>query len=446
MARGRLIIVSNRLPITVQEKAGSLEVQTAPGGMAAALGSVWRQTNALWVGWPGIGRQLRREEFESLQVGPNMALMNLSPELYDGYYYNFANGTLWAVLHGFEPRSIYAPEDFEAAREVTERFAYCLEQVVGPNDAIWIHDYHLPLLPGLLRARGMRNRIGYFLHVPFPQGSWFNKVPDHLELATSIMQADLVGLQTERDASNLRSYLKAYAVPGKAEVRAFPVGIDFGLYHSALQRPEVREHLDDLGWRYAGKKVIFSASRLDYTKGIMQQLQAARTVIAEGRGNVKYKVVVAPSREALSEYRDMNELAMGMAAEINATFGNGGEPPIEYEYRNFGFDELLAWYIRADVMLVTPLIDGMNLIAKEYVAAHGDDGALVLGEHAGAAAQLREAVLVDPYDAADMAAAAKRALCMRPAERARRMQAMRRIVAREDVHRWADGFVRALWG
>jgi trehalose 6-phosphate synthase/phosphatase len=446
MAGGRLIIVSNRLPITVQETAGSLEVRTAPGGMAAALSSVWRKQNALWVGSPGIGRQLKREEFEGLQVGPNLAIMNLSTDLYHRYYDNFSNRSLWAVFHGFEPREPYSREDLDAYREVNDRFAYCLQQVVGPDDAIWVHDYQLTLLPGILRARGMRNRIGYFLHVPFPQGEWFAKLPDHIELASSIMQADVVGMQTERDVYNLRAYLKAFAVPGKAALHAFPVGIDYGLYHEAKVRPGVQLYLREILPRYEGKRVIFSASRQDYTKGILQQLQAARSLISESKGDVMYKIVLAPSREALSEYREVNEMAQQLAVETNAKYGSPGHTPVEFEHRNFGFDELLAWYIRADVMLVTPLIDGMNLIAKEYVAAHNNDGALVLGEHAGAAAQLRDALLVDPYDASDMAAAVHRALSLNPSERARRMQAMRDIVLREDVHHWAESFVRALWG
>jgi trehalose 6-phosphate synthase/phosphatase len=446
MATPRLIIVSNRLPITIKETDSGLELVTAPGGMAAALAPIWKRENALWVGWPGIGRPISRAEFEALKVGPNLAVLNLSSELYRRYYDAFSNGSLWPVLHGYDPRAMYEPKDYEAVREVNERFARVIEQVAGPDDVIWIHDFHLALLPAMLRARGLKNRLGYFLHVPFPQGSWFDKLPDHIELAESMTAADVVGVQTERDAFNLRAYLKGHGMHRPEAIGVYPVGIDYARYHDATSLPAVQRYFAELKEKYEGKTVLFSASRLDYTKGLIQQLKAVRALLEQTqRRDLIYKVVVAPSREALSEYREVNDAAAALAKEINQNFGRKGYDPVEYSYRNHGFEELIAWYERADVMLVTPLMDGMNLIAKEYVAAHGDVGMLVLGEHAGAAAQLPQAVLVDPYDAEATAAGLRRAVEMGAAGRTRRMRAMRATVRREDVFAWADRFLSALW-
>lgn len=206
MNRPRLIIVSNRPPIKVQETKTGLELKPAPGGLASAMSGVHAQPNSLWIGWSGMNRQLSLKEFEGLGLGEKLALINLDGNLYQRFYDNFANGSMWPILHGFNARTMYGPEDWAATEVVTERFARCVEELAGPEDTIWVHDFHLPLLPGLLRGRGLRNRIGFFLHIPFPDSAQFAKLPHHRRLAESLAQADVIGFQTPQDARRFKQY------------------------------------------------------------------------------------------------------------------------------------------------------------------------------------------------------------------------------------------------
>lgn len=447
MSKPRLIIVSNRPPIKVQETEGGLKLQPAPGGLASAMAGVHKGPHSLWVGWSGLGRRLSLEEFESLGLGKALALINLEANLYRRFYDNFANGSMWPVLHGFDARRMYGAADWAAVKVVTDRFARCVEDLAAPGDLIWVHDYHLPLLPARLRARGLRNRIGFFLHIPFPEPRQFAKIPDHRRIGEGLLAADVVGFQTPADARRFERYA---AVQGwrlkPGQVGAYPIGIDADKFGSAGDDPAVQRYEAELARRYAGKTVIFSISRLDYTKGILHQLQAVDALLAlrPPRRDLVYKLVVAPSREDLAEYQEQKLASAALAQAINASYGDATWQPVEYEYRNLDFAELTAWYRRADVMLVAPLVDGMNLIAKEYVAAHGDDGMLVLSERAGAAAQLDQAVLVNPRDIAGMARGVRRALAMDAAERAERMRALRHNVQQENVAAWAERFLGEL--
>jgi trehalose 6-phosphate synthase/phosphatase len=447
MSKPRLIIVSNRPPIKVQETKAGLEVKPAPGGLASALSRIHAWPESLWVGWSGLGRRLSLAEFQSLQLGPKLALINLEPGLYRRYYDAFANGSVWPVLHGFDARKMYGPADFNAVQVVTDRFARCVAELAAPDDLIWVHDFQLPLLPGRLRELGLRNRIGFFLHVPFPEPRQFAKLPDHNLIAASVARADVVGFQTPADARRFERYAAAQGLRLAAgQVGAYPIGVDAERYGRARDRPEVARHRQELERRYEGKRVIFSVSRLDYTKGILHQLQAVDGLLAASprRRDVVYKLVVSPSREDLAEYQEEKLASAALAEAINRSYGDAAWQPVEYEYRNLDFDELVAWYERADIMLVAPLVDGMNLIAKEYVAAHGDDGVLVLSGRAGAAVQLREAVIVEPRDISGVVRGLQRAGGMDAAERRERMRRLREVVEREDVRAWAEGFLREL--
>jgi trehalose 6-phosphate synthase/phosphatase len=438
----RLIIVSNRPPISVTEGSGGLAIKRAPGGLAAALSQVWERPGCVWVGWSGMDRSLSHDEFRELRLGDKLALVNLESDLYHRYYDVFANGVLWPVLHGMAPRQAYTPDDLTAAEAVIERFARCLLWLAKPDDIIWIHDFHLALLPGRLRELGMKQRIGFFLHVPFADPAVFRRLPDHERLASSLVQADVLGLQTTRDLRQLKRYMARAGLEPAGRVDAFPIGIDYDEYHDRVYRPESAVHLAQLSLRYDGQTVIFAASRLDYTKGIPQQLRAIDGLLARtGRRDIVFKLLVVPSRESLEEYQEVREQAEQLVAEIN---GRYDWQPVEYTYASYGLDELCAWYARADIMLVTPVVDGMNLVAKEYVAAHGDEGVLVLGRRAGAAAQLRQALLVDPDDAGTMVDTLERAINMPASERRRRMQALRRVVRVQSVQRWGEEFLAAL--
>ena len=448
VSKQRLIIVSNRAPISVTEKDGQLRSKRALGGLATALAKVWDRPGCLWVGWSGLNRSFSRAEYESLELGDKLALINLESELYRRYYGSFANGSLWPVFHGLTPPTMYQPEDLEATREVTERFAKCLEHVAGPDDLIWVHDYPLVLLPDVLRRRGMRNKVGMFMHIPFPEVEDFRQLPDHREIAQSLAQVNVLGFQTEGDVGRFMAYAEAEGIDvSGVQVQAFPIGIDFELFAAAPELPESRAYAAEVARRYAGKKVIFSVSRQDYTKGIPEQLQAVdRMLQLTKRRDVIYKLVVAPSREDLKAYQQLRERTERLVRQINQRHGWDGWQPIDYEYRGYGVAELAAWYQRADVMLVTPLADGMNLVAKEFAAAHTGSGVLVLGERAGAAAQMTEALLVNPRNTGALADTIRHGLEMAEPERRQRLLALRRGVQRDDVTVWSRHFLAALEG
>jgi trehalose 6-phosphate synthase/phosphatase len=448
VSKQRLIIVSNRAPISVTEKDGRLQSKRALGGLATALAKVWERPGCMWVGWSGLARSFSQAEYESLELGDKLALINLESELYRRYYGSFANGSLWPVFHGLTPPTLYQPEDLEATREVTERFAKCLEHVAGPDDLIWVHDYPLVLLPDVLRRRGMRNKVGMFMHIPFPDLADFRQLPDHREIALSLAQVNVLGFQTNGDVRRFLAYAEAEGIDVRGvQVQAFPIGIDFEQFAKALELPEAQEFAADIASRYDGKRVVFSVSRQDYTKGIPEQLQAVdRMLQLTKRRDVIYKLVVAPSREDLKAYQQLRERTERLVRQINQRHGVDDWQPVDYEYRGYGVAELAAWYQRADVMLVTPLADGMNLIAKEFAAANKGLGVLVLGERAGAADQMTEALQVNPRDTGAMAAAIREGLDMPEPERRRRMLALRRGVQREDVTGWSRHFLSALEG
>jgi trehalose-6-phosphate synthase len=332
--------------------------------------------------------------------------------------------------------------------EVTREFARTIVQTISPVDWIWIHDFHLIMLPQVLRESGVRNRVGFFLHTPFPPADQLAKLYNAEQLLMSLKQADLCGFQTVADTVNFRDCLRAWKQTGGAMPRLgdFPVGIDNERYQMSIERPAVRERFERLEQRLTGRTVIFSMSRLDYTKGILEQLEAVESLLARWPEptNLYYKLVVAPSREDLIEYHDLKEAIDLRVKQINERLGRPGWKPVDYSFRNHAFDEVTSWYRRADIMLVTPLIDGMNLIGKEYVAAHADGGVLILSKKAGAATQLGQALLVDPQDTRQVEAALEQALTMPEDQRRRRHAALRQVVAQQDATQWARDFIDAL--
>jgi len=441
----RIIIVANRLPVSVYEADGVLGYRTSPGGMAAALAPLLSVPETRWVGCTGVDRKLAPAELAALDLPDQLVPVQVAPELYRRYYYGVANGSLWPLLHGFRPKRLFDEADWRAALAVTAEFARAVLELAGPDDVIWVHDFHLMMLPKLLRDGGCRNRIGYFLHTPFAGAEFFSQLPHHELMLESLGMADICGFQTEPDAMRFRDY--ANEVLGgagfRAGVGAFPVGIGYETYRQARSRPEVAKRLGQLERDWAGRTVIFSVSRLDYTKGILEQLEAIYLLLsAPGYERVVYKLVVAPSREDLEEYSDLKREIVIRVRQINRRLGRTA---VDYDYRTIGFEELASWYLRAEVMLVAPLVDGMNLVAKEYVATRpDDDGVLVLSDKAGAAIQLNQAVLVDPTRPDRMAAALGRAVAMPEAERRRRQRALRRAVEAEDAEVWAQRFIEAL--
>lgn len=440
----KFIIAANRLPVTIRETSSALRIQPSPGGAAAALNPILAEPSTVWVGYSGLERLVSKEELQANGLPPKLEPVCIPGDVYQKYYLRVANGALWPVFHGFVPRRMYTQTDWEAYVAANTAFAERIANIAKPQDSIWVHDFQLMLVPGMLRRYGLKNRLGFFLHIPFATPDLLQSLPHCREIMKSLCAADLVGVQTPRDVGLFAQCVKAQNIQNSPPVHEFAVGIDYAAYHAASQLPQVKAYLRDITQRQTGKHVIFSMSRLDYTKGILQQLKAVGMVLARHpeAQNITYKLIVAPSREELGEYKDLKGAINKCVKDINRRFP---WRPIHYEYRNLHFQELAAWYCRTDIMLVTPLVDGMNLVAKEYIAVKpAGKGVLVLSQAVGAAEQLQSAVLVDPHDVASIAAGIQQALSMRPGERGRRHQALLRNVATENASNWAQTFKDAL--
>lgn len=469
---GRLVVASNRLPVVLERTGDGWGVEPGSGGLVTAMSPVLREHGGCWVGWPGtvdVGREALEGPLAEVGEGMGCELVPvpLDERERDGYYYGFANEVLWPLLHDLQTKFRFAPDYWEAYREVNRRFARVLEATAREGDFVWAHDYHLMGVAAALRRRGYEGPVGYFLHTPFPPGDLLVKLPWRAQVLEGLLHYDLLGFQTLRDRRNFVECLRRFAPELEVEgdgrvlearwdgrtvrVGAFPIGIDFGEFVGTANSDEVREEARRIRANLPGRQLVLSVSRLDYTKGLPDQLRAFRLLLdrhRELRGEVSLVLVVVPSRERISEYHDLREEIERLVGEINGRFAMGGWVPVHYLYRSLDRPELVAYYREADVALVTPLKDGMNLVAKEYCASAVDeDGALVLSEFAGAAAQLQDgALLVNPYDTVQTADALRGALVMEEGERRERMHRLREVVRREDVHWWLASFARAARG
>jgi trehalose 6-phosphate synthase/phosphatase len=450
MVKSKVIIASNRLPVNITEEAGKLVLNRSVGGLATALGSVMDMYPMLWIGWPGLKKKLTKKQLKELRFPDTLVPVTITAKQLKGYYDNLANGMLWPIMHGIKPTRLSTTTDWESMEEVTTHFADAIQQNREDQDVIWVHDYHLVLLPKMLRDRGVQNRIGFFLHTPFPPAKVLFKWRRYRHMLESLSQVDVLGFQTERDVANFKECLSQAGLKMKQGgiVRAFPIGIDFKAYQAAVKLGDVSMYLRKLHKTLTGKKVILSVSRLDYTKGIIEQLKATEKVIEDyGPTKVIYKLVVSPSRETVDEYRKLKEDIDETVDTINSRFlEKYGVAPIEFAYRTHGFEELNAWYRSADILLVTPKIDGMNLVVKEYIAARDDErGAIVLSETIGAAFQLKDAILVDPLNVSDIAYGIGYALNMPALERIRRWRKLRKNVRQENIFWWTKEFLSKLF-
>lgn len=444
----RVIMASNRLPVTADTSHRPYTLNRSLGGLATSLGAIGQLYDTTWIGWAGNEKPLTKQQFAALALPDNLLPVNIPKQKFHHYYNRVANAVLWPTLHSMKPPITTRITDWNAVQNVAELFADAVVNRLRHDDIIWVHDFHLMLLVQALRARGVTNKIGFFLHTPFPSPAVFMTVSRHKELLASLAMADLVGFQTARDETNFVATLKKAGIKPSLQMKTgvFPIGIDFDQYADACQLPNVQLHYAALREQLAGQYVVLSVSRLDYTKGILEQLQAfEKAVLEHGLHDITYRLIVAPSREARIEYR---RLERKIARYVQATnrrlqrYAQGAR--VSFEYRNHGFDEVSAWYQRADMLLITPIFDGMNLVVKEYIAARPTPGTLVLSRTAGAADQLPEATLVDPRDIASIADGINRAYSMKAGERARRWHAMRENVRSEDIFAWATAFITAL--
>jgi trehalose 6-phosphate synthase len=458
MRQSSLVVVANRLPLDDNAAPdGACEWRRSPGGLASALHAILEQTPATWVGWGGgLGPARALPDIGTLRLRP----VPLTEDELRGYYEGFANSTLWPLYHDAVEPPVFDRGWWESYRTVNRRFAEAAAEVAEPGAAVWVQDYHLQLVPRMLRELRPDLLIGFFMHVPFPPPELFMQLPRRVELLRGMLGADLVGFQREQAAHNVAQLAAkllgaqgadtAILLDGRVvRTGAFPVSIDVAEMEALAARPYVRNQARQLR-RDLGphKKVLLSVDRLDYTKGIEHRLTAYSELLRDGLIKVRDTVVVqvaVPSRERVESYRGLRDRIEREVGRINGEYGRVGEPAIHYLNQPFDRADLAALYQTADVMVVTPLRDGMNLVAKEFVAARADDtGALVLSEFAGAAAELEDAFLVNPHDVDGLKDTLLHAMEADPADLAARMTAMRAHITAHDIHAWARAYLTAL--
>ncbi len=460
-----LVVVANRLPVDAHtEPDGSVRWVTSPGGLVTAMESVMRGVDSgAWVGWAGSpGEAPEPFEADGMQLYP----VDLSAEEVRAYYEGFSNGTLWPLYHDVIADPVFHRTWWDTYREVNERFATAAAQVASPGATVWVHDYQLQLVPSMIRTQRPDLRIGFFNHIPFPPFELFAQLPKRNQVLRGLLGADLVGFQRERDALNFLTCVRQLlghahshhdiTVPGigseparTVTARAFPISIDTQAVSALAEDPEVIERARELRRELGDpKKVVVGVDRLDYTKGIRHRLKAWGELLNDGAIDPHDAILVqvaTPSRERVDAYRQLRDEVELTVGRINGDFAPIGRPAISYMHRSFDRREMTALYRAADVVLVTALRDGMNLVAKEYVASRPDEqGVLVLSEFAGAADELRAAILVNPHDIDELKTAILHALAMPEDEQRTAMQSLRRQVLDNDVQGWARSFLGEL--
>ncbi|MEM1408495.1 MAG: bifunctional alpha,alpha-trehalose-phosphate synthase (UDP-forming)/trehalose-phosphatase [Bacteroidota bacterium] len=459
---GRTIIVSNRLPVRViQNENGNLVYKPSEGGLATGLGSVYKQGDNIWIGWPGFhfdSKEQEKEASEELKA-ENMKPVSLTEEEIELYYEGFSNETLWPTFHYFNQNALHKKSYWQAYEKVNQKF--CEEVVAAANadDTIWIHDYQLLLLPGLIRERLPEVSIGFFLHIPFPSFEVFRLLPWRRQLLDGVLGSDLIGFHTYDD---MRHFLSAVSricfisnqhgelnKDGRTvEVDSFPMGIDYDKYANSSASPETLSREVKYRTSLGGQKLMLSIDRLDYSKGIPARLEIFDLFLdkyPQYVGKVSLMMVVVPSRDTVDQYRDLKEEVDLLVGRINGKYGSVNWTPIHYFYRSFPLNDLSAFYRMADVALVTPMRDGMNLVCKEFVASKLDKrGVLILSEMAGASKELSEAIIVNPNDKHQVRDAIKRALEMTEEEQMRHMEIMQASLKRYNIHHWVNLFMQRL--
>ncbi len=459
MTKHSFVIVSNRLPISVSKKDGKLVYESSSGGLATAMSSL-REDDTVWVGWCGApsddlstkDKQEIREHFAKHDAVPVFLTSQQIHNFYEGY----SNDTLWPLFHYFQSLSQHSDVYWQAYEEVNQLYAAAVKQAATSNARIWVHDYQLMLLPAMVRQDVPRSTIGFFLHIPFPSFEIFRLLPERIRLLEGLMGSDIVGFHTYDYARHFLSSVRRLlgVEPDESQVEyegrtvqigTYPIGIDYKKYQKAVTSTASERIRRSIKRRYAKQRIILSIDRLDYSKGIPQRLEAYRLLLEEYpqyRGNVVLQMVAVPSRTGVEAYQQLRNQIEQTVARINGLYGTADWAPISYQFQNRPFDEIVANYMAADIMLVTPIRDGMNLVAKEYVASKPTHrGVLVLSELAGAADELTDAVPVNPNSARSIATALDEALKMPPREQARRMKNMQSRLKQYDVQTWAAAFI-----
>ncbi len=454
----RLIVVSNRVPAPNARGGGGA------GGLAVALEAALRAHGGLWFGWSGEARAaIDVDALRYQQVGPiTFATTDLTRRDVDEYYLGYSNRALWPVCHYRLDLARFDEREMQAYFRVNDFFARKLANLVEPTDILWVHDYHLIPLGGALRARGIESRIGFFLHIPWPPPEVVSALPGYGRLMKALTAYDLVGFQTQRDAEHFGRGLIDEGLAVRAEgdwyeavdgrrfrVSAFPIGIDTAAIRDAARKSVGQAATKRMLASLEGKRLVIGVDRLDYSKGLRERIRSFVTFLTQHpdeKGHVTYLQVTPKSRSEVPEYKQLEQQVATQVGEANGACGDFDWTPIRYLNQNIPHATLTGLYRMADVGLVTPLRDGMNLVAKEYVASQdeSDPGVLVLSRYAGAACELDAALLVNPYDAVGTAAAINKALSMSLGERRERWRASMDVLERKTVGHWWRGFIDTL--
>lgn len=457
----KIIIIANRLPVKIERKNGELVVERSEGGLATGLGSLETEAQKYWVGWPGIHTKDKEEQEEITKKlnELNYYPVFLSSDQLENYYEGFSNSIIWPLCHYFFSHIEYKREFWDTYKEVNRLFCKEALPIIEEDDIVWIQDYQLMLLPKLIRDQKNDISIGYFHHIPFPSYELFRVLPKREEILEGLLGADLIGFHTH---DYMRHFISAiYRVMGlncnldeinlpnrTVHIDAFPMGINYEQYHSTTDEPEVKEITKSLKENFGDQQIILSVDRLDYSKGIVHRLHGFDQFLEnnpEYHEKVSLAMIVVPSRDNVGYYAELKNQIDQLIGEINGKYSKLEWSPIHYYYQSFPFEELIALYNVADIALVSPLRDGMNLVAKEYLACKRDgNGVLILSEMAGAAIELQDAVIINPNDTDEIEKSILKALTMSQEEKAKRLGKMQKHISRHNVKKWANDFVKEL--
>ena len=460
----RFVVVSNRLPVSIREDEGGRALRPASGGLVTALAPIMAKNRGLWIGW--LGQQQPKDVHKLVdqfnhQGDYLIEPVTLSEDEVEKYYFGFANSCIWPLFHDLLPMARFNRDEWESYQQVNERFGETVAKQTTGKDFIWVHDYQLMLVAQSLKQRKKRQPIAYFHHIPFPAPDIFRRLPWREEILQALLEFDLIGFQSLRDRGNFIATVREL-VPGSYFTRKrrhtlvhlhgrtirvgnYPISIDFAEFDEGARSKDVRLEMAAMKAAYPAEKLILGLDRLDYTKGIPQRFLAFERLLEQHPeliGKVSLVQVVVPSRTGVQMYRDLKDELESLTGRINGRFSDLAYVPIYYYFKHLTRTELLAHYRACNVALITPLRDGMNLVAKEFAASHVDlTGSLILSEFTGSAEQLeRGAFIVNPYDLEGVASAVHDAITLPEQEQQKRMRSMRNQVRKNDVHRWVGWF------
>lgn len=455
----KVIIVSNRLPVKAIPEGNSFHLEPTEGGLATGLNSsTGSNSKEYWIGWPGVSiqGQARKEQLSEQLKQHNLHPVFLSENDQKSYYEGFSNGTIWPLFHYFPCYAHFKDMEWEAYQRVNEQFCQEVLKIAEDGDAIWVHDYHLMLLPAMLKKNKPVLKVGFFLHIPFPSFEVLRMLPWATSLLHGISSADLIGFHTETYRDYFHDFLEKMKKPAGDDISihvntgTFPMGINFDKFNVASNSSQSKAIERKYRKRFKDQKIVLSVDRLDYSKGIIHRLYAFERFLEQNPefvGKITLVMLVVPSRTNIGNYQELKENLEGEIGRINGRFSYFDNVPVHYFYRTLPFDELVGLYKAADIALVTPVRDGMNLVAKEYVATKSNGkGVLILSEFAGAAYQLTGAIKVNPFDKNAMAQAIKEAVEQDALEQDKRMHAMRQTTQISDVNHWKRNFLNRLNG